>query len=183
MKLNSYYNFLNFLNLKKFIKIKLLICDVDGVMSDGSFYIGNNEELKIFNAQDGYGIHYLLKNNIQVAIITEKKTKLLKKRSNNLGIKHIYQGQKNKLLIYNKLLNILKIKKKEIAYIGDDLNDLSIIKKVGLSIAVANAHPMLQLNVDYITNNHGGKGAIREVCDLILFSQGKLEKTYKINYN
>lgn len=158
-------------------KIKLLICDVDGVMSDGLVYMGNNgEELKAFNVRDGYGIRCLLTSGIEVAIITGRKAKLLEDRAQTLGITYLYQGQSDKLLAYHELLDTLQLSAEEIAYIGDDLIDWPVMAKVGLSVAVADAHPLLLPRADYVTRIGGGKGAVRELCDLILLSQGKLEE-------
>nr|ELR5256437.1 3-deoxy-manno-octulosonate-8-phosphatase KdsC [Providencia rettgeri] len=161
----------------KAAKVKLLICDVDGVMSDGLIYMGNNgEELKAFNVRDGYGIRCLLTSNIEVAIITGRKAKLLEDRAQTLGITYLYQGQSDKLLAYQQLLDTLQLSDEQIAYIGDDLIDWPVMAKVGLSVAVADAHPLLLPKADYITRLGGGKGAVRELCDLILLSQGKLEE-------
>ena len=163
--------------LTKAAKVKLLICDVDGVMSDGLIYMGNNgEELKAFNVRDGYGICCLLTSNIEVAIITGRKAKLLEDRAQTLGITYLYQGQSDKLLAYQQLLDTLQLSDEQIAYIGDDLIDWPVMAKVGLSVAVADAHPLLLPKADYITRLGGGKGAVRELCDLILLSQGKLEE-------
>lgn len=163
--------------LQKASKIKLLICDVDGVMSDGLIYMGNNgEEYKAFNVRDGYGIRCLLTSNIDVAIITGRKAKLLEDRAKTLGITYLYQGQSDKLLAYHELLDTLKLTKEETAYIGDDLIDWPVMAKVGLSVAVADAHPLLLPKADYVTRIGGGKGAVRELCDLILLSQNKLEE-------
>ena len=163
--------------LTKAAKVKLLICDVDGVMSDGLIYMGNNgEELKAFNVRDGYGIRCLLTSNIEVAIITGRKAKLLEDRAQTLGITYLYQGQSDKLLAYQQLLDTLQLSDEQIAYIGDDLIDWPVMAKVGLSVAVADAHPLLLPKADYITRLGGGKGAVRELCDLILLSQGKLEE-------
>ncbi len=110
--------------LTKAAKVKLLICDVDGVMSDGLIYMGNNgEELKAFNVRDGYGIRCLLTSNIEVAIITGRKAKLLEDRAQTLGITYLYQGQSDKLLAYQQLLDTLQLSDEQIAYIGDDLID------------------------------------------------------------
>ncbi|EML1935740.1 3-deoxy-manno-octulosonate-8-phosphatase KdsC [Providencia stuartii] len=163
--------------LKKAAKIKLLICDVDGVMSDGQIYMGNNgEELKAFNVRDGYGIRCLLTSGIDVAIITGRKAKLLEDRAKTLGITYLYQGQSDKLLAYHELLDTLKVSSEETAYIGDDLIDWPVMAKVGLSVAVADAHPLLLPKADYVTRIGGGKGAVRELCDLILIAQNKLEE-------
>ncbi len=163
--------------IKKAEKIQLLICDVDGVMSDGLIYMGNNgEELKAFNVHDGYGIRCLLTSGIEVAIITGRQSKLLEDRAKTLGITYLYQGQHNKLLAYQQLLDTLNLKPEQTAYIGDDLIDLPVMEKVGLSVAVADAHPLLTPHANYVTRIAGGRGAVRELCDLILLAQGRLEE-------
>ncbi|NBN71966.1 3-deoxy-manno-octulosonate-8-phosphatase KdsC [Proteus sp. G2618] len=163
--------------IKKAEKIQLLICDVDGVMSDGLIYMGNNgEELKAFNVRDGYGIRCLLTSGIEVAIITGRHSKLLEDRAKTLGITYLYQGQHNKLLAYQQLLDTLNLKPEQTAYIGDDLIDLPVMEKVGLSVAVADAHPLLTPRANYVTRIAGGRGAVRELCDLILLAQGRLEE-------
>ncbi|MBI6529430.1 3-deoxy-manno-octulosonate-8-phosphatase KdsC [Proteus vulgaris] len=163
--------------IKKAEKIQLLICDVDGVMSDGLIYMGNNgEELKAFNVRDGYGIRCLLTSGIEVAIITGRQSKLLEDRAKTLGITYLYQGQHNKLLAYQQLLDTLNLKPEQTAYIGDDLIDLPVMEKVGLSVAVADAHPLLTSRADYVTRIMGGRGAVRELCDLILLAQGRLDE-------
>ncbi|MBK4765284.1 MAG: 3-deoxy-manno-octulosonate-8-phosphatase KdsC [Pantoea sp. Brub] len=155
-------------------KIKLLICDVDGVMSDGIIYIGNNgEELKAFHVRDGYGIRSLLKANLEVAVITGRTARSVENRCNILGINHLYQGQSNKLLAYYNLLNKLSLCNNQVSYIGDDLIDLPVMNKVGLSVTVPNAHPLLLSNSHYITYISGGYGAVRELCDIILIAQNK----------
>lgn len=162
--------------MEKAAKIRLLICDVDGVMSDGLIYQGNSgEELKAFNVRDGYGIRCLLTSGVEVAIITGRKAKLLEDRANTLGITHLYQGQSDKLLAYRKLLDKLVLRPGEVAYIGDDLIDWPVMAEVGLSAAVADAHPLLLPKADYVTQIAGGRGAVRELCDLILLAQNKLD--------
>lgn len=156
--------------------IRLLVCDVDGVLSDGLIYMSNQgEELKTFNARDGYGIRCLKTAGIEVAIITGRSAKLLEDRAKVLGITYLYQGQSNKLLAYNELLTTLALQPDQVAYIGDDLIDAPVMAKVGLPVAVADAHPMLLPNAQYVTRTAGGRGAVREICDLILLAQDKLE--------
>lgn len=158
-------------------QIKLLICDVDGVMSDGVIYQGNNgEELKAFNVRDGYGIRCLLTSNVDVAIITGRKAKLLEDRCATLGITHLYQGQSDKLIAFRELLHKLALNAHQVAYIGDDLIDWPVMAEVGLSVAVADAHPVLLPRADYVTRIAGGRGAVREICDLILIAQDKFDK-------
>ncbi|OAT16157.1 3-deoxy-D-manno-octulosonate 8-phosphate phosphatase [Buttiauxella noackiae ATCC 51607] len=157
--------------------VRLLILDVDGVMSDGLIYMGNSgEELKAFNVRDGYGIRCVLTSDIEVAIITGRKAKLLEDRCETLGITHLYQGQSDKLLAFEDLLDKLAIPAEQVAYVGDDLIDWPVMAKVGLSVAVADAHPLLIPRADYVTRIAGGRGAVREVCDLLLLAQGKLDE-------
>lgn len=158
-------------------KIRLLILDVDGVMSDGMIYMGNNgEELKAFNVRDGYGIRCALTSGVDVAIITGRNAKLVEDRCKTLGITHLWQGQSNKLIAYRELLEKLSLRPDEVAYIGDDLIDWPVMADVGLSVAVADAHPLLISRADYVTRINGGRGAVREICDLILLAQGKLDE-------
>ena len=156
--------------------IRLLICDVDGVMTDGLIYMGNHgEELKAFNVRDGYGIRCLITSDIEVAIITGRNAKLVENRAKTLGITHLYQGQSNKLVAFEKILSDLSLSPSQVAYIGDDLIDWPVMEKVGLSVAVADAHPLLLPKAHYVTRIASGRGAVRELCDLILQAQGKLE--------
>ncbi|WLS79417.1 3-deoxy-manno-octulosonate-8-phosphatase KdsC [Erwinia pyri] len=157
--------------------IRLLICDVDGVMSDGVIYQGNNgEELKAFNVRDGYGIRCLLTSDVEVAIITGRKAKLLEDRCATLGITHLYQGQTDKLLAFRELLDTLALRPEQVAYIGDDLIDWPVMAESGLSVAVADAHPVLLPRANYVTRIAGGRGAVREICDLILMAQDKFDE-------
>ncbi|EJL91461.1 3-deoxy-manno-octulosonate-8-phosphatase KdsC [Pantoea sp. BIGb0393] len=157
-------------------QIRLLICDVDGVMSDGVIYMGNSgEELKAFNVRDGYGVRCLLTSGVEVAIITGRKAKLLEDRCKTLGITHLYQGQSDKLLAWRELLDKLSLTAEQVAYIGDDLIDWPVMAQAGLSVAVADAHPVLLPRAHYVTRIAGGRGAVRELCDLILIAQNKFE--------
>ncbi|APG20129.1 3-deoxy-D-manno-octulosonate 8-phosphate phosphatase [Kosakonia radicincitans] len=163
--------------MSKAEKIRLLILDVDGVLSDGLIYMGNNgEELKAFNVRDGYGIRCALTSGIEIAIITGRKAKLVEDRCETLKIKHLYQGQSDKLLAYRELLARLALTPEQVAYVGDDLIDWPVMAEIGLRIAVADAHPLLLPRADYVTRINGGRGAVREVCDLLLLAQGKLDE-------
>ncbi|MBX4180845.1 3-deoxy-manno-octulosonate-8-phosphatase KdsC [Sodalis sp. CWE] len=158
--------------LEKAKDIRLLVCDVDGVMSNGLIYVNNyGEEFKTFNIRDNYGIQRLLDSNIEMAIITGRYTNFLKTYCLTIGIKYLYQGQKEKILALNELLNKLKLTTEQVAYLGDDLIDSPVMEQVGLSIAVADAHPTIKSISDYITRASGGFGAVREVCDLLLCSR------------
>ncbi|WP_108649212.1 3-deoxy-manno-octulosonate-8-phosphatase KdsC [Dongshaea marina] len=157
--------------------IKLLICDVDGVLSDGSIYLGNQgEEFKAFNVKDGFGMQALRNAGVEIAIITGRSSQIVSDRMASLGITQVWQGVKDKLERFEYLLNELELSAREVAYIGDDLVDLPVMEQCGLSVAVADAHPLLQPKADWITQTDGGRGAVRELSDLLLFAQGKLEQ-------
>lgn len=157
--------------------IKLLICDVDGVFSDGRIYMGNNgEELKAFHTRDGYGLKALMGEGIHVAIITGRRSQIVENRMSALGVEHIYQGQEDKFSAYQELMAHFRLTPAQVAYIGDDLVDQPVIRDCALGVAVQDAHPALLPDANYRTRISGGFGAVREVCDLILASQGKLQQ-------
>ncbi len=158
-------------------KIKLLVCDVDGVFSDGRIYLGNDgEELKAFHTKDGLGIKSLGANGVDVAIITGRNSAIVANRMKALNVKYIIQGQENKLPALLTLTKKLNIKLEEVAYIGDDVPDMQCIEAVSLGVAVNDAHPLVIKNANYISFTRGGFGAVREVCDLIMQSQNTLDK-------
>ena len=163
----------------KLSNIKLLALDVDGVMTDGSvFFTALGDEIKAFNILDGQGIKSLLVNQIEVAIITGRTSPLTEKRASDLGIEHIVQGREDKKTALLELCKKLKISHNETAYVGDDLPDLSAIKLVNVGFTVPNAHPFIRKHADYCTTLGGGKGAVREICDLILCAKGLIDEYY-----
>lgn len=150
-------------------RIKLFIMDVDGTLTDGKVYIGpGGEEFKAFNIKDGLGIKYLIKRGIVPAIITGRKSEIVLTRAKELGIEEVYQGIEDKLSVYHQLVEKYKLNAEEVAFIGDDLNDLSLLDQVGLSFCVADAVETVREKVDYVTKQKGGEGAVREAIDLIL---------------
>ena len=154
-------------------KIKLLLLDVDGVLTDGNIIFGeSNQEIKIFNVKDGLGIKLAQAGEIEIGIITGRTSEAVKKRADELDIKILNQGQPDKLKVYEQIKNDLGLKDDQIAYVGDDLNDLKLLQKVGLSIAVKDSCDEVKAEADYITKSSGGKAAVREVIELILKSQG-----------
>lgn len=162
---------------EKIKKIKLLLLDVDGVLTDGSIILGNsNLELEFFNVQDGMGIKLARAGGLTIGIITGRTSNIVKKRADELNIEIMYQGQQDKLPAYEQIKNDFRLSDDQIAYIGDDLPDLKLLKKAGLSIAVNNACEEIKTAVDYVSQRPGGKGAVREVVELILKSQGKWEE-------
>ena len=159
-------------------KIKLFVCDVDGVFSDGRIYLGNDgEELKAFHTKDGFGLKAIMQQGIEVAIITGRQSNIVENRMSALGVKYIFQGKDDKLTVYRSLLKQLKLTPEQTAYIGDDVVDLAVMDIAGLGIAVNDAHPLVIQKADLTTTVKGGFGAVREVCDLFLQCHGKLSFT------
>ena len=158
----------------KAAKIKALFLDVDGVLTDGSFYLGSDgQEIKRFHTHDGFGIKALQKSGVTIAIISGRKSSSVEHRMHELGIQEVYQGIGSKITIYKQLLKSLKLNDSQVAYMGDDLPDLDLIKQAGFSIAPANAVYTIKQNADWVTEKNGGQGAVREVCDFILRIQKK----------
>jgi len=157
--------------------IRLVIMDVDGVLTDGSIILDNKGgELKIFNVKDGHGIVLLHRVGIKTALISGRKSKVVRIRAQELKVPFVFQGVKDKLEIYERLKNEEGLKDEEIAFIGDDLMDLPVLSRVGVAVAVADAHPMVKKAAHIITTSAGGKGAIREFAEALLKAQGKWEK-------
>jgi len=144
--------------------VKLLILDVDGILTDGVLYFGDTK--------DGLGLRLLLSTNVSIAIITAKQSCIVTTRLQALGITDIHQGVQDKLAIYNQLLTKYHLSAKEVAFMGDDLPDLQTLKTCGLSISVPNAYWVIKRHVDMITQKDGGAGAVREVCDFIMQAKG-----------
>ena len=165
------------MNRDKLKHTKLLLLDVDGVLTDGSIiYNDSGDETKVFNVKDGLGIRILMKAGIQVGIVTSRTSKALKHRCNNLGISLIFDGVHDKTSVLELISKRTGLPAEDIAFIGDDLIDLPLLKRVGLSIAVADAHETVIENVDMVTLKKGGAGAVREVCEAILKAQGLWSK-------
>ncbi len=161
--------------LEKASQIKLLICDVDGVLSDGKVYFTNQgDELKNFNIKDGLGIKLLQQSGIQVAIITGRQSAIVEHRAHELGIKLLYQGRPDKRATFSEIIQQLNLQPEQVAHIGDDLPDLPLMNLSGLGISVADAYFFVKQQADWITQMPGGSGAVREVADLLLSAQDKL---------
>jgi len=169
--------------------IRLLLLDVDGVLTDGRLYYGNNgEELKAFNIQDGLGIKLLQRNGIQVGIITGRSSELLARRASELGIELVIQGREDKLIALQEILENLQeatnegaqapYQMEQIAFLGDDLPDVAVIRRVGLGVAVANARSFIAENAHWQTTTNGGYGAVRELAEMLLHAQGKLDSIH-----
>ena len=161
-------------------QVKLLVLDVDGVLTDGGIYFDDSgKELKKFNSLDGYGIKMLLSSGIEVAVISSRSTSSVAYRMEGLGVKHCYQDQSDKNIKMQQILGTLSLNVDQVAFVGDDVIDLPVMKKIALPIAVANAHPFAKEHALLITENRGGNGAVREVCDFLLKAHSKYDDLMK----
>ena len=158
--------------------IKLLLLDVDGVLTDGRIILDNQgNELKAFHVRDGHGIKLAQKSGIIVGIITGRKSDVVSIRARELGITEVHQGAHDKIIVYDEILKKYGFRDAEVAYMGDDVVDLSIFKRAGLAVTVADADPAVKPFADLVTRASGGRGAVRELINLILKKQGTLPPT------
>lgn len=156
--------------------IKLLLLDVDGVLTDGSItYSDSGEQIKTFNSRDGLGLRLLMDSGVRVGIITGRRSKALRYRCENLGITLLFDDIKDKSTALEKIIHQTKIPACNIAFIGDDLIDLPVMKKIGISICVSDAPEELKKHSHIITTREGGRGAVREICESILKAKGVWE--------
>ncbi len=154
-------------------KIKVVIFDVDGVMTDGGLMIGDDgQEYKTFHSHDGLGMKLLKKTPVQMAIITGRTSQVVKIRAETTGIKHFYQGVEDKLEAFNDLLSKLGLTAEEAVFVGDDIVDIPPMRRCGLAITVPAAPDSVKERAHYVTTRQGGKGAVREVCEIIMRAQG-----------
>lgn len=158
---------------QKLAAIKLLLLDVDGIMTDGRIiYDQQGNELKAFDVKDGHGLKLLQRAGIKVGVITGRSSPVVSLRAKELGVEILYQGAKVKLEPYLEILEATGLTDHQVAYMGDDLIDLPILRRVGFSATVADAVPQMAEHVDYVTCRPGGRAAVREVCDLLLKAGG-----------
>ncbi len=159
--------------VKKLADIRLVAFDVDGVFTDGRFYLSDDGiETKAFNTQDGFGIRQLIRADIAVAVISGRKSGAVERRMTELGVPHVVQGCADKVAALDEITEALGITAKECTYVGDDIPDLPLLKHVGVPIAVANAVEQVRAFCDYTTTASGGFAAVREVCELVLSARG-----------
>ncbi|WCD81618.1 MULTISPECIES: KdsC family phosphatase [Pseudomonas] len=156
--------------------IRLAVFDVDGVLTDGKLYfLVDGSEFKTFNTLDGHGIKMLINSGVRTAIISGRSTPVVERRARNLGIQHLYQGREDKMVVLDELLAELGLEYAQVAYLGDDLPDLPVIRRVGLGMAVASADSFVRQHAHGTTQARGGEGAAREFCELIMRAQGSLD--------
>ena len=155
-------------------KIKLVIFDIDGTLTDGRIVINSDgTETRFFNVQDGTGIKFLMRDGVEIAFITARDSRVVEHRAKELGVKHVVQGALKKIDAYNSLLEKVALKDEEVCVVADDLLELPLMSRAGFSVAVANAVKEVRDAADYVTTLPGGKGAGREVAELILKARGK----------
>jgi len=164
----------------KIKSVKLVVFDVDGVLTDGRIIFSNSgEETKLFDVKDGHGIKLLMRSGIDVAIITARESEVVRRRAKDLGITHVFQGMKDKRIALEELVKTSGITPGEMAYMGDDIIDLPVLKRVAFSAAVADAVVEVRDRVDFVSQRPGGRGAARELAELILKVQDKWDEVMK----
>ncbi len=158
-------------------RVRLLVLDVDGVLTDGGIiYDDSGRELKIFDVRDGHGIKMLKRGGVDVALVTARSSKVVLHRASDLGIDLLYQGMVNKLEAISVIMERTGLGIDELAYVGDDVIDIPVLKRVGFSVAVSDAVEEVRALSHYVTTKPGGRGAVREICELILRVQGRWEE-------
>jgi 3-deoxy-D-manno-octulosonate 8-phosphate phosphatase (KDO 8-P phosphatase) len=163
--------------LGKAARVRLLIFDVDGVLTDGSLFLGDDgQEYKAFNSRDGHGIKMLQKYGVTVGVITGRTSRVVEHRMKNLAVTHIYQGKLEKLPAFEELIARVGVTAEQSAYVGDDVVDLPVMRRAGLAIAVQDAHPLVVQHSHWQTPHGGGHGAARDVCELIMEAHGVLQQ-------
>ena len=162
---------------KKLMEIQMLLLDVDGVLTDGSIiYSDEGSETKVFNVKDGFGLKLAMQAGIKVGLVTGRTSKALHHRCRDLGIEMVYDGVQQKAELLDQIVLKTGVSADNMAFIGDDLPDIPIMKHVGLAIAVADAHERVRWHADWTTSTAGGRGAVREVCDALLEACGKWDE-------
>jgi 3-deoxy-D-manno-octulosonate 8-phosphate phosphatase (KDO 8-P phosphatase) len=157
-------------------RVRLVGLDVDGTLSDGRlWFTGDGKEIKAFSVLDGLGMKLLRDHGVEVALITARESPIVQQRARELGLRHVYQGARDKLDSLKHLCHALSITPEQVAYMGDDLPDLPVLRSVGLAVAPPNAHPWVRRFVHWSTRAGGGEGAVRELCDAVLLAQGKAD--------
>lgn len=166
--------------LERAANVKLVAFDVDGVLTDGGLYIGDNGvEYKAFYSRDGHGMRMLMDSGIAVGIITGRESQLVTDRMNALGVSHVYQGRREKGPAFESLMRETGLSSEQIAFVGDDVMDLPVMKRAGLAVAVADAHPLVVEHAHWRTPSPGGRGAVRDVCELVMQAHGSLDAAFR----
>ena len=171
-------------NTQRVKKIKILVLDVDGVLTDGRIIMDDRgREIKFFDVRDGHGLKMLMRTGIEIVFLTGRMSRVVEHRARELGITEVYQGARDKVEIFEAVLKRKGLQAVQAAYAGDDIVDVPVLKRAGFSVAVANAVAEAKRAAHYVTKNKGGRGAVREVCEIILKGQGRwtdIKKRYEI---
>ena len=163
--------------IEKMRKVKVLLLDVDGVLTDGRIILSDDgQETKCFDVRDGHGLKMIQRAGIEVMFLTGRKSRVVEHRARELGVDRVYQGALDKLAVYQEILSQEGLVPEQTAYMGDDIVDLPVLRQAGFSVTVCDAHAEVLRMVDLVTKSRGGRGAVREVCELILKAQGKWEE-------
>jgi 3-deoxy-D-manno-octulosonate 8-phosphate phosphatase (KDO 8-P phosphatase) len=162
--------------LERARQVKLALFDVDGVLTDGRVILGGDDDIKCFDIKDGHGLRMLARHGIEVGIITGRSSRALERRAQELDIRHVYQGCKEKLPFYRELLATLNLAPAQTSYMGDDWMDLPIMLQAGLATAVADAHPLVKRHAHWVAPSKGGRGAARELAELLVFARGAYDE-------
>lgn len=166
--------------LERASRVSLLLLDVDGVMTDGSLiYSGAGGEPKVFHSRDGFGMNLLQTAGVKLGVISARKSDAVARRGRDLNLSYVYQGRRDKIAAYEEILSLENITDQQVAYVGDDWLDLPLLCRAGFSATVADAAPEVKRLVHYTTRRSGGKGAVREICDLIIDAKGLTEKLFR----
>jgi len=169
--------------LKRAAGIKLVIFDVDGVLTDGSLFLGDDgQEYKAFHSRDGLGMKMLQATGVEIGIITARSSQVVSTRMESLGVRHVYQGKLKKITAFEELKQKLMLKNEQIAFVGDDVVDLPIMRQVGLAVCVQDGHRFVKQHAHWETPSPGGRGAAREVCELVMEAQGTLQSALESYY-
>jgi len=160
--------------------LRLVLFDVDGVLTDGRLFMDNDgQEYKAFNSRDGHGIKMLAQSGVEVGVITGRTSRVVEHRTRELGIRHVHQGCIDKLAVYLDLTRRLGLEPSQTAFVGDDVVDLPILLRAGFAVAVRDAHPLVKQHAHWVTPSPGGRGAARELCELIMVAQGTWERAMR----
>jgi len=166
--------------LRRAAALRLLLFDVDGVLTDGRLFLGDDgQEYKAFHSRDGHGLRMLQDNGVTVGLITGRRSQVVEHRVRDLGITHVYQGRREKLPAYLELVDKLGLNHEAVGFVGDDVVDLPIMLKVGLAVATADGHPVVRRYSHWVTPSNGGQGAARDICELILHAQGNYDRAMR----
>jgi len=166
---------------QKLRRVRLLVADVDGVLTDGTLHYGDaGETVKAFHVRDGMGLRLLMENGIDVAVITARKSEALSRRMSDLKIRHFYPGRDDKWAAMQELLDEVPVPIDEVAFVGDDVQDLPVMRRVGVAITVSDGHADVLKEADWITATGGGKGAVREIADEILASRAPVDAGFDV---